>query len=185
MTFIMSILGIGKAILQWVAIVVQWILDTIRRHPWQCGCIALVCFSAWLWRGWDGEIARHGRTKAEYAAFQTAIIDKTAVALAAQKADTLRIETEYKDKAHESDVRHGAALADARRSVDEYIRTHRMRAGTSGSSPSGTSPSPESGDPGISASLPADAVMVPEQDVRACDDAVTYALDAREWALGL
>jgi hypothetical protein len=43
--------------------------------------------------------------------------------------------------------------------------------------------SAESNRTGVSANLPADPVMVSASDVQICSDAVTYGLQAHNWAL--
>lgn len=115
--------------------------------------------------------ARWQAVSTEYAAFKVAIIDKTAEALAKEK-----------EKAREADAIHEKEMADVRAATDRFIATRRMRVEKGG----GDSASPAPSGAGVPESLSADSlVAVEDNDVRACAEAVKYAVDAHNWAISL
>ena len=118
--------------------------------------------------------------------------DRAAVALAQSQAEAkaqaaLRQQEHiYVVKARESEHEYESNLADARAAADRYIAAHRVRNQALARNASGALASAPDRGPGVPASLPADAfVAVSDSDVQACTDAVTYAIGAHEWALGL
>lgn len=133
---------------------------------------------AWAWQGWTTEKALR---KADRAAYVAAQAEATVIAQRALEAT----EAEYRSKADEADKAFQSKLADARRAADAYVSAHRVRSQAYQGSPSGTLASAESGRASVPASLPTDAVMVSERDVQACTDAVTYGIEAHDWALTL
>jgi hypothetical protein len=89
----------------------------------------------------------------------------------------------YEHKAKESEDAHQKQLDDARSYADNYIATHRLRTKAS-ERPSGTAAASAQGDgSAIPPVMPTDAVVVSAGDVQACTDAVTYAIDAHNWAV--
>jgi hypothetical protein len=133
---------------------------------------------AWAWQGWTTEKALR---KADRAAYVAAQAEATVIAQRALEAT----EAEYRNKADEADKAFQSKLADARRAADAYVSAHRVRSQAHQGSPSGTLASAESGRASVPASLPADAVLVSERDVQACTHAVTYGIEAHDWALTL
>ena len=119
--------------------------------------------------------------KADRAAYGSAQAEATLIAKRALDAT----EAKYRTKANEADQSYRADLADARAAADRYLAAHRVRNQAAARDASGALASAADRGPGVPASLPAAAVMVSEGDVRACTDAVTYAIGAHEWALGL
>lgn len=122
---------------------------------------------------------------AEYAAFQTKIIDRTAEAMRLEREQKARVEAEYQEKANVSDERHQDALVDARAAADRYIARNRVRIQSGGSEGGQAATAADSGDSGLSEILSNTGVMVSERDVQACTAAMTYAVDAHNWALTL
>lgn len=122
---------------------------------------------------------------AEYAAFQTKIIDRTAEALRLEREQKARVEAEYQEKANASDERHQDALADARAAADRYIARNRLRVQIAGSAGGQASPAADSGDSGLSEILSNSGVVVSEGDVQACTAAMTYAVAAHNWAVSM
>jgi len=133
---------------------------------------------AWAWQGWTAEKALR---KADRAAYVAAQAEATVIAQRALEAT----EAEYRSKADEADKAFQSKLADARRAADAYVSAHRVRSQVHQGSPSGTLASAESGRASVPANLPTDAVLVSESDVQACTDAVTYGIEAHDWALTL
>ena len=147
--------------------------DVAKQYLALAGGIALLALALWGWRV-DGLRARYkserDQARTEYAIFRTTIQTKVTKEINRQK-----------DIARASDIEHDKELADARSAAGEYIRTHRMRP----TAPIHSSAPAKAGNSGISEAMPARAVMVSEADVRACTDAATYAMSARNWAMNL
>ena len=115
----------------------------------------------------------------EYASFKTAIVDKTAEALAAQKAVNAAKEAEYQEKADEAD-----------KSIDD-LRARlalKLRQGTGGSA-GGTAGSPaESDGAGLSEEVPASSPGTGgsvQVDADTLAGLSAYAIKAHEWAISL
>jgi hypothetical protein len=89
-------------------------------------------------------------------------------------------ELAYKQRAEKADERYQQGLEAANDRVAEYIRTHRVRtvyrSAPEASSGSGAIVPPE---------MSATGVVVSEEDVRACNDAIEYAWAAHGWAATL
>lgn len=125
---------------------------------------------------------------AEYAVFRTAIIDKTATALAAQKAVTAAKEQEWKDKADAADKTHEQALGDALARADRYIAANRvLRQAAGGSATGGACAAAQdhdtegAGGPGGETEL----VAVSAKDVRVCTINTERLDKAHKWAVSL
>ncbi len=127
---------------------------------------------------YTAQVALRAADKAAYVAAQE---------LARQKAEQARVATEqhYQMLADQKDKDYATEIADARSAADAYIASHRVQPqaaqGASGRSAAAASGS----DPSVREGLPADGVVVSEQDVQACTGATAYALKLREWALSL
>lgn len=131
--------------------------------------------------------ARWQAVSTEYAAFKVAIIDKTAAALAAQKAVNQAKEAEYQEKAREADQKHRAELSQAMAAAERHIAAHRVRQGGCGSA-TGNAGSAAQGDGPAGADrsgADAELVAVTADDVRICTVNTQRLLDGREWAVGL
>ena len=158
-------------------------LPLLSRWRWGLGIAGALAFLGLALAASHYRHAYHAEKalrKADRAAYAAAQSEATVIAKRALDA----AEARYRSKANEADQAFQSKLADARRSADQYVLTHRMRAYAQGPT-SGTVSSAADRGPGVPASLPADAVMVSEGDLQACTDAVTYAIGAHEWALGL
>lgn len=132
--------------------------------------------------------AKWQAVSAEYAAFKVAIIDKTAEALAAQKAVNQAKEAEYQEKAREADQKHRAELSQAMAAAERHIAAHRvLRQAGGGSASGGACSSAENDGPTGADRSGADAelVAVTADDVRICTVNTQRLLDGREWAVGL
>jgi hypothetical protein len=135
--------------------------------------------ASWHYRhAYHAEKALRKADRAAYVAAQAQATERAQAALAATEA-------EYRSKANEADLSYRAGLVDARSAADRYVTANRVRNQTAARDASAAPASAENRGPGVPASLPADAVMVSEGDVRACTDAVTYAIGAHEWALSV
>jgi len=112
---------------------------------------------------------------------------KQAQQLAEQRAQDAiaHQESTWRMRAQIEDTKHATELTDARSAADRYIAAHRVQPQTAGRSPSGPTAGATSDGTGIREGLPADGVMVSEQDVHACSAVTAYALALRTWALGL
>jgi hypothetical protein len=156
------------------------------RYPLQCAVVALMLLAAWAWRGRVVAISERDQARTEirkqaddYRAAQAA----AAVQFAAAKAST---EAHYKEIADAKDQEYRAGLADARAAADRYIASHSLRLAQAAQGVASSAPATAADhSAGIPAPMPADAVMVSADDVRACTEGVTYALKAHEWATQL
>lgn len=131
--------------------------------------------------------SRWQAVSAEYAAFKVAIIDKTAEALAAQKAVNAAKETEYQEKARDADQKHRAELSQAMDAAERHIAAHRVRQGGCGGA-TGNAGSAAQGDGPAGADrsgADAELVAVTADDVRICTVNTQRLIDGREWAVGL
>ena len=142
-------------------------VDTLLRFSW---IIPIAALSLYAWRldslraSYKADLANVRR---EYAAFRKDITDRTAAALAKEK-----------EQARAADQSHEKQLADARSATDRYIAANRVR--TPGSC---HSPAPATADAGVPQEVSSSPlVAVSDSDVRACTDAVIYAVEAYRWA---
>jgi len=119
--------------------------------------------------------------QADRAAYVAAQSEATVIAKRALDAT----EAKYRTIANEADQSYRADLADARAAADRYLAAYRVRNQALARDASGALASAPDRGPGVPASLPGDAILVSAGDVQACTDAVTYAIGAHEWALGL
>lgn len=135
--------------------------------------------ASWHYRhAYHAEIARRKAQEAQYIAAQAIATQKAQAALVA-------VETAYRTKANEADQTYRAGLADARAAADRYIASHRVRPGAQ-SAAGRTASAAEDHGPGVPASVSSGAlVAVSDSDVQACTDAVTYAVQAHDWAASL
>lgn len=131
--------------------------------------------------------ARWQAVSAEYAAFKVAIIDKTAEALAAQKAVNQAKEAEYQEKAREADQKHRAELSQAMAAAERHIAAHRVRQGGCGGA-TGNAGATAQGDGSAGADrsgADAELVAVTADDVRICTVNTQRLIDAHNWAISL
>lgn len=142
---------------------------SILKANWKW--IALAAFVLWIWRLDDLREtykAKWHDTQQEYAIFRKEMTDRTTQAIAKEKAQAKAADKEY---AH--------ALNDARDDTDRYIAAHSVRQERVCTSPATPAPSA-----GVSQELPADTfVAVSDSDVRACSEAVIYAVSAHNWSV--
>lgn len=131
--------------------------------------------------------AKWQAVSAEYAAFKVAIIDKTAEALAAQKAVNQAKEAEYQEKAREADQKHRAELSNAIAAAERHIAAHRVRQGGCGGATGNAGAAAQGDGPAGADRSGADAglVAVTADDVRICTVNTQRLIDGREWAVGL
>lgn len=124
--------------------------------------------------------ARWQAVSTEYAAFKTAIIDKTAEALAAQRAVNQAKEAEYQEKAREADQ----SLDDLR----ARLRSTLVRQGGGGSASLSAGSAAQGNGAGVPESLPAPAGIA-EGPVPIDPDTLAglaaYAIAAHNWAISL
>lgn len=131
--------------------------------------------------------ARWQAVSTEYAAFKVAIIDKTAAALAAQKAVNQAKEAEYQEKAREADQKHRAELSHAMAAAERHIAAHRVRQGGCGGASGNAGATAQGDGPGSADRSGADAelVAVTADDVRVCTVNTQRLIDGHDWAVGL
>jgi len=151
----------------------------LRRFWWALPMLALL---AWGLRVDSLRATYKGKWQdvtTEYAAFKTAIVDKTAEALAAQKAVNAAKESEYQEKAREAD-----------QSIDD-LRARlalRLRQGSGGGSSRAAGAAAQGDDTAVPESLPASppgtggSVQV---DADTLAGLSAYAIKAHEWAVSL
>lgn len=142
-------------------------VDTLLRFWWAIPLLVL----ALLW--WRADSLRAGYkqqrddVRQEYAAFRKEITDRTTAAMAKEK-----------EQARAADQSHAKELADARSATDRYIDANRVHPARSCNSPA--TATADAGVPQEVSSSP--LVAVSDSDVRACSDAVIYAVEAHRWA---
>lgn len=91
----------------------------------------------------------------------------------------------YQELARKADAEIQQVRASMRDDGERFIAAHRLRGEAVASASSGTvAPAVDNG-PGVPEAMPADAVLVGADDVRACTDLAAYALEARDWALSV
>ena len=155
----------------------------LGRLPWQVWA-ALGALAALWWAYHSGYEKRDTEAKAEMAetiaAYTQAQAEAERLALAA-KAET---EARYQALAERTDDEHARTQALAANATDRFIAANRVRSCPVAGSPSATTASADSDDPGVPAPVPADIVMG-EADVRTCASLYAYAVAAHEWAGGL
>lgn len=156
MTWLAIKLFMGKALERLLGL-----FNLALAHPWQAACIALLCLSAWQYRG----IQRRDDT---IAALNATIADMQAKAKAA-RATSVTI-------AKDSDDAHETRLADNRSGTIRYIERNRVRTQAC------VSASAEGEAAGASENAPAvPLVAMSEPDVKACGDLQAYAESAYQW----
>lgn len=163
-------------------------LALIRRFWWALPLLALLAWGVRVDHLRGVYKSRWQAVSTEYDAFKVAIIDKTAQALAAQKAVTAAKEQEWKDKADAADKAHDQALGDAMARADRYIAANRvLRQAGGGSAAGGACAAAEDHDAGGPDSPGGDAelVAVTAKDVRVCTVNTQRLQDAHDWAAGL
>jgi len=160
-------------------------LSFLKRLPWQVyAAIAALGLLWWVYdTGYDNARAKGRAELAQtVAAYEAAQAEATRMALAAKQATEAR----YRNLAERIDREHASIQAAADTATDRYIADNRLRTCPAGGASGGTLAAANDHGAGISAPVPADPVVaVTDADVRACTAAVTYAISAREWALGL
>jgi hypothetical protein len=91
----------------------------------------------------------------------------------------------YISKAKEIEHEYVVKIANARSATDRFIAANRVRGQAAAGNASGAIASTQGSGAAVSASVPADAIMVSERDVQACTEASIYAVSAHDWAAGL
>lgn len=162
----------------------SWLADAVLPPPVKvalvagpyaaAGALALLC-----WHFDSRAVANADAMRAQAAQF------KAAQATANQRAQQalMREQALYQTRAVETDRAYQNQLAAARLGSRAYVDSHRVQFGTVAGRGSAAAASAESNRTGVSANLPADPVMVSASDVQICSDAVTYGLQAHNWAL--
>jgi hypothetical protein len=142
---------------------------------------AIALLGALCWHFDRRAVANADAVRTQAAQFRQAQAD--AQKAAQQALD--RENTAYQAKATEAQNAYQAQLADAHSAADQYIATHRVQPAPAGSH-AGTAAAPtDGGSASVPSAVPADAVVVSADDVQACTGAVTYALQAHDWAATL
>jgi len=148
------------------------------RYPVHC---ALVASLGLCWLSWQRGDRYRDKLASTNHAYQTAQREALAAAEQAKSAQ----EAKYRSLANAADERYQAGLASGSSRLAAYIAAHRVR--PQDPHPTGQAiASAQGGSAAVLPYLPAPAlVALPERDVQACDQWVTYGMAAREWALGL
>lgn len=143
----------------------------IRPYLTIAAVAALAAFALWIWRLDDLREtykAKWHETQQEYANFRKEMTDRTAQALAKEKAQAKAADKEYTH-----------ALDDARDDTDRFISNHSVR--QERVCPNASTPAPS---PGVPAPV-STGVVVNQADVRSCGSLYAYALAAHNWANGV
>ena len=161
------------------------LLPILARWKWGlsiAGALAVfgLIAASWHYRhAYHAEKALRAADRALYIQMQYTAQSKAVAALQAAEA-------RYRSKANEADQAFQSKLADARRSADQYVLTHRVR-GTFASS-TGRAPSAAEGDragsPDRAGTAP-DMVAVTPGDIQVCTDNTLRLEAAHDWALTL
>lgn len=162
-------------LLGWGKIALRAAVGLVTRWPRECSIVALLCLSAWLWRGWSHE--RAGR-KSDAVAFQQASDEartRQAELRAAEQAD-------YERKADAADQKHAVAVADARSSTDRFIVRNRVQPNGGQCAPVSEREAGAAQDP---APMPSTPVLVDEADVRRAAEWQAYGVACHDWALSV
>jgi hypothetical protein len=155
------------------------VLAPLIRRFWpyaSLGVLAMLC-----WHFQHRAMANADALRTQAAQFQA--VQKAA--RAAAQAALHDQEAVYQARAQEADNAYQTQLAAAQSAADRYITAHRVQPATFAGGPGAAAALAQSGNAGIPAPMPADAVMVSAGDVQACTEAVTYGLKAHEWAIQL
>jgi hypothetical protein len=153
------------------------------RNPWPALAVVLLI-------GNGVQLVMHKRDRAVIAGDKAQLDAVAAAQVAASRAALaahVQQEAAYQAKAKEADNAHQSELETAQKAADRYIADHHeptcgVQPASAARSGGDTAASAQGGDPAVSASMPADAVVVSQGDVRACTAAVTYGIDAHNWA---
>lgn len=107
-------------------------------------------------------------------------------ALARAQAVKDAAELRYRTLAERTDDEIEQANADAMDAAERYIANNRVRCPTNRGASGGTVAASDDRGARVPESVPADTlVSITDSDLRACVGAVTYAVGAHNWALGL
>lgn len=163
------------------------LLAWLKALPaWIWPIAALVVFSGvqtWRASHWkdQAQLCEAGR-KQDRDSYVQAQKDAATKAL----AEKARIEAEHAAQAERAQHDYEEQVDEARDATARYIVDHRVRAESSGGSSSGSTSTASDRGAGVSPGVSSDTfVAVSESDVQACSQAVSYALAARTWALGI
>ena len=156
------------------------ILRPILSRFWPHIALLLALLAVWHYRGaYHAEKELRQADRGAYAAAQEQ------AALLAQAA-LKEAEAKYAEHAREQDHEYQVALADARSATDRFIAFHRVRSQAAQGTAGGAAAASKGGDPGVPSGVSTSSfVAVSDGDVQACTDAVIYAAQAHEWAMGL
>lgn len=157
-------------------------LSFLRKFWW---AVPFACALAWGLRvdGLRGSYkVKWQDVSAEYAAFKVAIIDKTAEALAAQRAVNAAREADYEEKAHEADQEVAGLRGDLRTAVLRYATAHPGGGGACAATEGRDSRISESA---AAQAGPTQTLMITLDDALIVADLYAYAAQAHDWATSL
>lgn len=163
------------------------LLAMLKALPaWFWPIAALVAFSGvqtWRASHWkdEAQLCQAGR-KQDRDRYVQAQKDASAMAL----AEKARIEAEHAAQAERAQHDYDEQVDEARDATARFIANNRVRAEGAGGSSSGSASAASDRGAGVSSGVSTDTFLaVSEPDVQACSQAVSYALAARTWALGI
>jgi hypothetical protein len=154
------------------------ILGMARRFAPAAPYAAIALLAVLAWHFDRRAIANADALRTQAAQFRQAQI-------AAQQGAQQALDHEnavYLAKATEAQNAYQVQLSDARASADRYIVAHRVQPATAGGDAGATVATTDGGHADVPAGLSPASVMVSSDDVQTCTDAVTYALQAHDWA---
>jgi len=155
----------------------------LGKIPWQAWA-ALTAIAALWWAYHSGYQKRDWEAKTEIAELVSEYTREQAEAERLALAAKAETERRYQDLAERTDDEHARTQAVASDATDRFIADNRVQPCPVGSASGTALASPDSGDPGVSAPVPADVVMG-EAEVRSCAALYAYSVAAHEWAGGL
>lgn len=155
------------------------IILPLLRNCWpfaSIGILALLC-----WHLDARAIANANAVREQAAQYRQAQTDAAEAANRALQTE----EANFARKSQAAEAAYQHALADAHALADRYIALHRLHAAP-GESRAGAAPATAEGSsPFVPAEVPGSTVVVSASDVQACTAAVTYAIAAHNWAIGI
>jgi hypothetical protein len=157
------------------------LLAAARRFLPALPYAAIALLAALCWHFDRRAVANAAAMRTQAAQFRQAQAD-------AQKAAQQALDREnaaYQAKAVEAQNAYQAQLADAHGAADRYIAAHRVQPASAGGHAGATAAAADGASTSLPAGLSADAVVVSADDVQTCTGAVTYALQAHDWAAAL
>ena len=135
MTFLLSMLGIGKNLLSWLTAGVKWIFADIHR----IAIAVLLGVCIWLYVGKAAETARADKQTEVAAKWESAyvlVIEAQRLATIAAEKNKARVEAEYQEINNEAEQDYERRIADSRAALQRFLHKNSGSAASQGDSTS-------------------------------------------------